>query len=334
MPYGRSKFGSRRRMYGRRRSRVPSRVPKASALRAAHAIAASNRTSVRMCKDLGVLWPNCVVVKLKDHFFAYCGTNGAATAYAPVPTSKYQGCITGYPYAPYVNFGDTFGNPRTMNTDSQGSLLGNRQPLGWGRLIGDASSAAGATGALYGKCCCLRVDYNLKYYLMSNIETAKGTTPWNARTGIAAYTRDYDFTETNMGDISSMVTFSQNIIQPNVRVHRKITHGHAKQANFNATAAAASLSDLDCTTVHIKGTLWPHRALEQSWATYVSSDTSFGLYNANPTDYARVEIGIKAHQLSLAQDSDTLNGHLFKPYVQAFVTYTCLFKDPRPGITS
>lgn len=295
-------------------------------LRAAATAAASSSTSVRMCKDLGALWPGCAIVKLKLHFVAYVGgtsTSSPATATA-VAANWGQGRIVCNPWTPlrilavpnWVPTGGDSGN----NAGNTNTLI-SRNAVGYSKLIGTADPS------IYKRVCTLRMQYDLKLVLVTS--QAGASQPSAVLDHITAYTRPFDNTESLLAAPSSQDGVDLNITQPHVR--RRHVANLARICNMNGYTAASA--DLPQPVIRMRGSVWPHRTCEIPWASYIGNDTSFAIAGADPSDLASLEWGFYSHSPGLnAVDQGATRGAVYLPYMQGTLVFTCLFKDPNAGL--
>lgn len=321
--YGISSFRRRRRFVRRGRARIPNmRRP----LRAAATAAASNTTAVRMCKDLGVLWPSCTLVKLKQHFVSYVGSANGTNA---LPLAYGQGSIVCYPFAPLAALSSVAGWSSLFNDsgDSAGTVTTSAlQPVGWGKLIGSADPT------IYGRACCLRMQYDLRLVVAPNQPANTGGLPAQLTAAITAYTRPFDATE---GILTAPTTQDQadlNVSQPHVR-RRYARHG-CRITSIPAATAGGVPTELIPPEIRMRGSVWPHHVLEIPWSTYIGNDASFGTSGANPSDLAKLEWAYHKHRPSfnIANDGTKMYGNDLQ-YMEGFLVFTMLFKDPHGGLT-
>jgi hypothetical protein len=279
-----------------------------------------------MCKDLGALWPGCVVVKLKSSSMINCDTQGGAAAYAPTASNVYQGAIRCYPYGALAQIGNGFLDVVGMANDSPANLLGDTVlPVGWAKMI----SSAGGSG-LYLRCCVLRMQYRVKLHhvvVLTGQAVAAGPSPC---TGVFAYTRPYDNTETYLTPPSTLSIMTSNLCQPNVR--RRYASGTQTQMAGNSAGTAPTWGAgaiARYPVVKFSGSVWPHRTLDMSWATYVSSDSSFSTSANVPTDVTYLEIASHIHKASQAANASTAGmGLVAYHWMEVDLVWTLLFKDP------
>lgn len=321
--YGISSFRRRRRFVRRGRARIPNmRRP----LRAAATAAASNTTAVRMCKDLGVLWPSCTLVKLKQHFVCYVGSANGTNA---LPLQHAQGTIRCFPTAPLGALSSLAGWSSLFNDsgDSAGTVTtAALQPVGWLKLIGAADPA------IYQRACCLRMQYDLRLVIAPNQPANFGGLPAQLTAAITAYTRPYDASEGLLVAPSTQDQADLNISQPHVR--RRYARNISKMISIPAATAGGVPAHIPAPEIRMRGSVWPHHVLEIPWSTYIGSDSSFAAYNAQPSDLANLEWGYHKHRPSfnIANDGTKMYGNDL-PYMEGFLVFTMLFKDPHGGLT-
>lgn len=310
----------KRRYGGRKRSKIPSvRRAGAQAARAA----ASNQTSVRMCKDIGALWPGCSIVKLKLHFVSFVG---GVTAGVGVINNAVQGSIVAHPYRPLAALSVNTGWAPTCNDSGNPSggtnTLITRSAVGFTKLVGTADPS------IYLRVATLRMQYRLKLRFFNN-NSAVGA-PCHMVNALRGYTRPFDNTEALLGNPTSENQMDLNLSQPHVR--QRYARKLGASVNMNAFTAGPSYQPMP--EMVMTGSVWPHRTMEIPWATYLGNDTSFGTSSANPTDLASLEWCVRAHQPSTTVASDATPRYpQYFVYMEGSLVFTCLFKDPIGGLT-
>lgn len=308
----------RHRSYRRRAGRIPNmRRP----LRAAATAAASTNTSVRMCKDLGALWPGCAIVKLKLNFVSFVG---GVAANATQSNNVVQGRIIAYPWRPLSLLSANGGWTPSFNDSGDaaaGVSLITRPAVGFQKLVGTADPS------IYLRCATLRMTYRLKLKFMDS--NAASNQPGHAVTCIRGYTRPFDNTEALLANPNSETQMDLNLAQPHVRQRYATKTGRI--TNVNAFTAAPA--DLPMPEMKMSGSVWPHRTMEIPWGTYVGNDSSFGNSTTNPSDLASLEWAARVHQPSSTTNADTTRAAQYFVWMEGALVFTCLFKDPIGGLT-
>lgn len=310
----------RRSRYGRKRHRVPSvrRAPRQAAK-----AASDPRTSVRMCKDLGALWPGCAIVKLKMFFVTFVGGVSAGLSSS---NNVVQGTIVAHPYRPLATLSANTGWAPTTNDSGNPAggtnTLITRSAVGFTKLVGTADPS------IYLRVATLRMQYKLKLKFMDS--RASGNQPAHSVTSIRGYTRPFDNTEALLANPATENQMDLNLAQPHVRQRYATKTGRISNVSGFTTAPA----DLPMPEMSMSGSVWPHRTMEIPWSTYVGNDSSFADSTHNPADLANLEWCARVHQPSTKTADDT--GAVYPTYyvyMEGSLVFTCIFKDPIGGLT-
>lgn len=324
MPY----YGRSRRGYGRRYGRYSKRRKFASrarglnkvrrsVVRGAQRAALNNTTSQPMCRDLGTLWPGCITVKLKKHFFIPLTSSGGALS-SSAGYIQYFNCYPYQPFSPYP-------------TDVSGFTVKTTNAVGWNRLITTASNTASTTGGIYLRCCVLKMQYSIVMDIIPGVTAAALGTNTGPNVLIAPsthYVRPYDNTGINQQSPSTQAAIDQNIAGGDMIRWKELP---ARNIVINATTAAPAqgpLSLSDPPVVRWRGTVYPHKVLDLPFDQYVANETSFGGAASLPSDYANLELG----GFSNDTVSPTVNTAGLTVYARGQLTFTCLFKDVNANV--
>lgn len=314
----RRKFGYRSKF---KRSNYKKRLV-GGAARAAR----SSYTNTPMCRDLGMIWPSCLITKLR--YVAYLpadfrsGTQGLMTSTTDEGTS-YSSFFTYWPADVGAAIGPLRACPyagataATAYSDKQGFTALATDALGIDKLLVAAGSSPSAP---YSRCCVLSARYSFTFSFFHGTQAT--TAAPNPIVGPSRHmlhpmcNKDVVITP-----VTTCATADAMWLQPDVvRRYRGNCIGSAM--NFSTTAAAASVAPPG-HSVRWKGTIWPHKLLDKTFTDYVSDDNSFGTAAALPTNYVGHQFG---GFLSNLGETDNYfppdRGVLF-----ANVVFTCLFKD-------
>lgn len=277
-------------MYRKRRSfRRGSKLSKnAAPIRAAARAATSAYTNTPMCKDLGKLWPECMVLKLPFHA-THQAVNINATA-TIAAAGAYHWSYQYYPITGNANnglFGGT-GCPGAPATFLDGSGSGFTVPTRGAQGVARLLSAAGGAG-VYQNMCVLRAKGRATLCL-------QGATGANLaavdQVGVAPgvhfmhHVNNTDAFYTVPTNAASADDFWN---QPDVR--RKYTTGDAGGANSTAPNLAGTTSWIPSKLQKVSWPIdvMPHKLLRMGFSEYVSDARSFGTSVARPTQFAATQ---------------------------------------------
>lgn len=275
--------------------------------------AAKSSSAVRMCKDLGALWPGCVVTKMKIACMQNMNTNAAGTiTYA----NNDQYTLMGSIFQPFTKFGHN--NVAQLGADfdsgSGGTSIAANLPVGFAKMA-----------ALYLRYCVLRLQYRVKLHFIPAPQTPQA---YNTTTCIRAYTRPFDSTESQLQAPATEANMDQNLCQPNVK--QRFPRNTGKIGSAVSLGTYPTPADAYPTCM-IKGSLWPHRTLDEAWSTYISSDLNFGTTAAGgalPSDYSMLEIAWRNHLPELHTAANDGMQNIFIVWAETQLVFTVLFKDP------
>jgi len=316
----RRKFGYRSKF--KRRGNYKKRLV-GGAARAAR----SSYTNTPMCRDLGSIWPSCLITKLRFHAvvpadFRTQDIEGGLTATGSAGTS-YSSFINMWP-----NYSATPTGPLTQasygGTNTTEYKLASytawtnvtAQAMGIDKLLAEGKSGD-ATGP-YSRCCVLSVQYRYTLsFFHKRVEA--GTTP------VAVVTPSQHILHPmcNKDQIITAVTNQSHMDamwnQPDVqRRYRQ----HPVGVQLGTTSGATQTYGIPGVSVQWKGKVWPHKLLDKTFTDYVSEDSSFGTYVAAPTNFVGHQLGGFFSNFDTSKYLSPNVGHLHINMV-----FTCLFKD-------
>lgn len=315
----------RRRIY--RRSRRPTyrrsnykRRLVGGAVRAAR----TNYTGVGMCRDLGTIWPNCLIVKLRSHWRVGVMPNGPAMTDATDQGYWYDGG-----WACYPAFGTTCG-PLVQTTYSGIAMGGSAtvtgftpvsaQALGIDKLLAEAKASPSAP---YSRCCVLSVavkqthSYN---HTFGSIAAATQSRPIVPDSEHVLHMMNNQDVPINSPTTQANMDSAWN--QPDVK--RKKLLSKAMTVSLNTDTPVNNMVVLPTVNHVWKYKVWPHKLLDKTFTDYVSEDTSFGTDTAFPSRLCGVQyVGF------FPKNGVDSNNYL--PPTRGVVTvnaiWTCLFKN-------
>jgi hypothetical protein len=319
MPYGR-RYSSRRGFYGQsrfKRRRFTRKAGKRYRGRAYKPSVAKRlvRGSLRaaknvyqkadVCKDLGVMFPECMLVK----FTYILGTKIFSVAGA---TPYYDAIITLFPYRPCASIGAA-----PWNSVIGGDTLTN-DAVGWSRLVGASSPS------LYKRCCVASVKYQVLIHPKAMLTS--GGNPLTAFYTIQDWRHSQHFYSANSARETAPTTcdaFSLSQAQPDVKTQSKLSPGTAICSNANPAANLVFPPASACTW---KGTFWPHKELGIPYTDYVGADGSFGQATTNPANLCTMQVfGVRG-------DPAILTGSDRVDEVRVKLVFNCILKDRNVSI--
>lgn len=308
MPYyrGRSYMRSYRGGRFKKRRGVPNMRKKV--VRTAKRSAARPLMPNQMCRDLGNVYPSCLVLKCRQSWFGSMGDTAGALPAGTAANDKYYSCnFRCFPSNAAGAGGGTFSALSLLVT--YGSSL-TAIPPGLARVF----NTAGATG-VYQRCCVLSCKYVIKCALTRTINAENGLPC--GRWMHLLHTRDSD--GESAPDLKSQATADTTWCQPDVR--RKFKDGTASQVYVVGAAAGSMNTRYPAHRFTWRHTLWPHKELDQPFENYISQDASFAVADNVPTNRASLELR-----------GFGTGGNFFLPesvgVMNVELVYTLLLKDP------
>lgn len=314
--FRRSRFSRRR--YGRsgyKKRRYPPNLKKRVVRTSARA-AANPRAPNSMCRDIGTVYPSCMVLKCRQSFY---GSLGNTTGVLPDGTSAvdkyYSANFRCFPSSATVvsgNYG-TFGGLAQLTTGSSVVAI----PPGLARVF----NTAGTTG-VYQRACVLSARFNIRC-TFQRLATTEGTNVGGIWTHIL-HTRDSDGEAAP--DMKTQAAADLLYCQPDVRRQLKDTTrncsyiiGVPDPTSMNTQTASQKL--------RWKHTMWPHKELDQPFENYVSQDASFAAADGLATN--RCSLELRGFGNSTASQWIPENCGVF----HCDLVYTLLLKDPFATVT-
>lgn len=307
-------YGRRRSKYGRRRMSVKRRIVGASA-RAAK----STYTGTPMCRDLGTLWPSCMITKLRYHAMMQ-PFNGSATLglQSGVRGYYYNNVLNMYPTPGAVTNAATFANGATSNwVDASAagtSVLSTTGAAGIARLLG---SPGASSTTMYQRCCVLSARVVLTIELQPNqISTTNG---------IFGTGKSYHFlhplslTDSTYAAPSSPAATDSFWNQPDVRKKLAGPVTGINMANSSTSNTAYGVAKPG-TLVRWKHVIWPHKVYDMPFEEYVGDNGSFGTNASYPTRMGALQFG------GFCPSNTNIDGCQIG-LIHTEIIFTCLFKD-------
>lgn len=316
----RRKFGYRTKF--KRRGNYKKRLI-GGAARAAR----SSYTNTPMCRDLGMIWPSCLITKLRQVAYLPAdfrsGVQGLITSTTD-EGSSYSSFITYWPADVGAAIGPFRACPYSGSTaatayaDKQGfTALAATDALGIDKLLVAAGSSPAAP---YSRCCVLSAKYSITFsFFHGTSQTTYIPMP------IMPPSRHMLHPMCNKDVVITPVTTNATADamwnQPDVsRRYLAAATGHAISGSSGTTATDTAIGG---RSVRWKGTIWPHKLLDKTFTDYVADDNSFGTSAALPANYVGHQFGGFFSNLG---ETD----NYFAPdrgVMLVNVVYTCLFKD-------
>lgn len=311
--YRRSRFGRKRygrRKYGYKKRRYPPNLKK-RVVRTSGRAAANPRAPNSMCRDIGNVYPSCMVLKCRQSFFGSLGNTGGTLPDGTTASDKYYS----------ANF-RCFPSSATVVSDNYGTFGGLAQlvqgssvvaiPVGLARVF----NTSGATG-VYQRACVLSARFNIRCTLQglrSNSEAVN----YGARWIHILHTRDSD--GETAPDMKTQAAADGLYCQPDVRRQVKDS---TRNCTYLVGAAAGSMNTQTASQkLHWRHTLWPHKELDQPFENYVAQDASFAASDNKPTNRCSLE---------LRGFGNANAGQWYPENMGVFhcdLVYTLLLKDP------
>lgn len=311
--YGRRRYGSRK--YGYKKRRSPPNLKKRVVRTSARA-AANPRAPNAMCRDIGTVYPSCMVLKCRQSFYGSLGNTGGVLSDGTTATDKYYS----------ANF-RCFPSSATVVSDNYGTFGGLAQlvqgssvvaiPPGLARVF----NTAGTTG-VYQRACVLSARFHFRCTLQrvrANQELGNPGGRWMHM----LHTRDSD--GETAPDIKTQAAADLLYCQPDVRRQIKDT---TRNLTYVVGAAAGSMNTQTAShKLRWKHSLWPHKELDQPFENYVSQDGSFAVADGKPTNRCSLEL----------RGFGNANGGTWDPEnngtFHCDLVYTLLLKDPFSTVT-
>lgn len=309
MPYyrGRSYRNSYRGGRFKKRRGVPNMRKKV--VRTAKRSAARSLMPNQMCRDLGNVYPSCLVLKCRQSFFGSIGDTAGLISNGTTATDKYYSanfrCFPSSATVVSGNYG-TFGGLAQLVAGSSVVAI----PPGLARVF----NTSGATG-VYQRACVLSgkfiIRLNLQRILNSELACFGG------RWIHLLHTRDSD-AET-APDLKTQATADTTYCQPDVRRKLKDTTRNLAYVSGAGESMNTVSASQKFTWRH---TLWPHKELDQPFENYISQDASFAVADNVPTNRCSLELrgfGNSNSGANIVENTGLMHVDL---------VYTLLLKDP------
>lgn len=286
-----------------------------------------NKTTNFMCKDLGVLTPNCMVIKVRQSGL-YSANQASAVGTLTVPRSDDRSYKFSLRLLPFAGASGLLANGSDHTTAAAWTQKA-ANAVGAARLLGSDGSTA-----LYKAACVLRVQgrITLEFFGISSTAGILLDSADNSFTPSRSGTHFYhvrDIGETAPTEPDSQAAVDIMYAQPDMK--RKHTHGlDSYLFGYRTTIpdAKAALGSVKVPPVKVSWRVnhWMHRILDMSYPAYVSDANSFAALGAAPTNYALLDLMgyFNSHQA------------VRKPPITAVMRYnlvwSVLLKDPLPQI--
>lgn len=314
--FRRSRFGRRRygKKYGYKKRRYPPNLKKRVVRTSARA-AANPRAPNAMCRDIGTMYPSCMVLKCRQSFFGSLGDNVGTIANGTTAADKYYSA--NFRCFPSNNtFASGTGGTFSQLTQlTQGSTI-TAIPPGLARVF-NASGAAG----VYQRACVLSARFRFRMTLM-RVASGEGVNPGGRWTHIL-HTRDAD--AEIAPDMKTQSAADGLYCQPDVRRQLKDT---TRNLTYMVGGAAGSMNTQTASQkVRWNLALWPHKEADQPFETYIAQDGSFAVYDNIPANRASIE---------LRGFGNAVSGNWYPENIGVFhcdLVYTLLLKDPYATVT-
>lgn len=302
----RRRFGSR---YPRRFSRFGRRKSvKKRLVGTAGRAAARRRTPNMMCKDIGTIYPSCMVLRCRQSgLFSLGDASLNLTNAADAATGKYY--FVTIPIQPTTTNGLT--SSLTAITNSGTAL--NLQAYGLARLF----NTAGATG-VYQRACVLKCKVTAKLHLTMAQFATIGTRVPGGRWTHFLHTRDGDGEALTAPSTQALA--DRDWAQPDVR--RRIKDTMLGTAYLNSTSVGINFNTLPPQRVVWRHTVWPHKELDMSFESYVSTESSFCVPGTVATNRSVLELGGYGNSCN-GYSQPEASGSVYLD-----VEWTLLLKDP------
>lgn len=326
-----SRPGFRRRAFVKRRKfgyRAKSkRTYKKRLIGGAARAARSTYTNTPICRDLGMLWPSCLITKLRYHAFLPAdfrtGTGAVITNTADEGHS-YSAFFTFWPADVGIGIGPlrgcTYGGgtSATAYANKTGFSVLTNDAMGIDKLL--AAAGAGAATGTYSKCCVLSARYQ---FTISMFHGSSDTdllpipmAPPSMHMLHPMCNKDPVITP-----LTTTVSVDSMWNQPDVK--RRYVAKATGSVQGNSGGSATVISNIPGHVVKWKGTIWPHKLLDKTFTDYVSDDNSFGTSAAMPANYAGLQFAGFIPELG----ADATFFAFDRAVLHCNVVFTCLFKD-------
>lgn len=292
--------------------------------------ARSSYTNTPMCRDLGSIWPSCLITKLRFHAVvpadyrtgssAMTGTANQGTSYSSFFNfwPNYSTGGTPNPAGPLVaaTYG---GTAATACPTVTGFTPPTAEAMGVDKLL--AEGKVGSVTGPYSRCCVLAANY--KYTITAYHALSQGSlVPMPITLPSQQFLHPMCSKDQIITVPTTQSTADSMWNQPDVqrKYVTRSTQGVMAVQNAGTTLV---MPNLPATTCIWRGKIWPHKLLDKTFTDYVSDDSSFGTYNSMPTNFV-------GHQLAgfFSANGDTTN--YVSPddaVLHINVVFTCLFKD-------
>jgi hypothetical protein len=314
--FRRSRFGRKRygRKYRYKKRRMPPNLKKRVVRTSARA-AANPRAPNSMCRDIGTVYPSCMVLKCRQSFFGSLGNTGGILSDGTVAQDKYYTAnFRCFPSSATVASGNagTFG---TLAQLVQGSSV-VAIPPGLARVFNTAG-----TQGVYQRACVLSARFHLRCTLQRIVSGEANNT--GARWIHILHTRDAD--GETAPDIKTQAAADLLYCQPDVRRQVKDT---TRNLSYVVGAAAGSMNTQTTSQrLNWRQTMWPHKELDQPFENYVAQDASFAVADGLPTN--RVNLELRGYGNANGGQWMVENQGCF----HCDLVYTLLLKDPFATVT-
>lgn len=295
--------------------------------------ALKRKTTNALCKDLGVLTPNCMVIKVRQS--GLCSGNNPSAVGALTTGTAPGGSAADRAYNIFLRlfpFGGASGLLANVTDHSGAGTAWTEKAanaVGASRLVGTVGSTA-----LYKVYTTLRVQgYITLEFSHSNgtvISDAADIAHVPTRAGVHFYhVRDVGETAPTVPTSQALCDIS--FAQPDYR--RKLTTGlptgdMAYRTTIPDEKASFGYVQVPSTTVKWKVDHWIHKILDMSYPSYVSDGNSFAALNAAPTNYAILDLMGYFNSFYGVRQPPTVC------YMRYNLVWSVLLKDPLPNISN
>lgn len=304
--------------------------------------ARSTYTGTALCKDLGPLFPSCLITKLR--FSAIVGAH-ADTSTPTTGCDLAVGTVGNY-YSNLFNLwpdydsttpigpltGGAYGGAAAVSAWAQTSAKGfspvSTECLGMSRLFG---VAGGGAASVYQRMCVLSVKYEFTYRLWQAYSTPDASND-SVVAEVASGPSIHHFHPVSYKDstitaATSMANSMSASNQPDVKTKLVGKQYGCMSTNHLAADVGRAAVRLDGHTCRWKGVAWPHKMLEIPFTEYVSNESAYG----NATTLPQMKCGIQMTGFSPGYirtgDTVAVSGSMDYGTLSIRAVFTVLFKD-------
>lgn len=329
-----SRPGFRRRAFVKRRKfgyrgKFKRRNYKKRLVGGAARAARSSYTNTPMCRDLGSIWPSCLITKIRFHAVVPADyrtqlTDGGMTSTTGEGTS-YSAFINMWPNYSATPTGvlkpATYGG--TASTEYKlasytGWSVDTTDSMGVDKLLAEGKSGS-ATGP-YSRMCVLAANYRYTLSFLHK-QSQAATTPLSFVPPSEHFLHPMCSKDQIITPITTQSHADSFWNQPDVQ--RRYKAGSVGVA-LGTTSGATQTHTIPGVSVQWRGKIWPHKLLDKTFTDYVSDDSSFGTYVAYPTNFVGHQLG------GLLMNNGQASASFVPPGIGVLhinIVFTCLFKD-------